>query len=141
MDERISSIIADSSPTEIAEGLPPLANQSALPLRDIRAAEPTFMEVFLAWEKLRILYNGLLIVAVLGIILKSGFNLLAGIFFVEPAIYANVGFCAGPVAEGYLSWLGFRHPACRWFIFALGLFITLVLAIEYTQDLLRRFDR
>jgi len=132
MDERISSKIADSSPTDIVEGLPPLANQSAVPLRDIRAAEPTFMEVFFAWEKLRILYNGLLILVVL---VRIEFNLQLFFFFLEPAIYANLCFCAGPVAEGYLTLIGLPRQQFRWLIFWVGFFITFALAIIYTHGI------
>ena len=132
MDERISSKIADSSPTDIVEGLPPLANQSAVPLRDIRAAEPTFMEVFFAWEKLRILYNGLLILVVL---VRIESNLQLFFFFLEPAIYANLCFCAGPVAEGYLTLIGLPRQQFRWLIFWVGFFITFALAIIYTHGI------
>jgi hypothetical protein len=142
MDERIGSKNVAGSPAgDIAAGLPPATTDSAMPLPNIRAAEPTFMEVFFAWEKLRILYNGLLIVAVLGVALKSGYSMLAGIFFLEPAIYANLGFCAGPVAEGYLCWFGLPRRTCRWAIFASGFLLTLTFAVPYAQTLLASFDK
>ena len=132
MDQRITPNAAiSSSPTDIASGLPPLANDPTLSLPNIRAAEPTFMEVFFAWEKLRLLYNGLFIVVVL---IRLEFNLLAIPFFVEPAIYANLCFCAGPVAEGYLCWLGLPHQPCRWVVFWAGFFFTLALAIVYFSE-------
>jgi len=84
------------------------------------------MEVFFAWEKLRILYNGLLIVAVL---IRFEFILEVIPFFVEPAIYANLCFCAGPVAEGYLCWFGLPRQPCRWVVFWIGFFITVAFAI------------
>src|SRR5579864_3672300 len=104
MDERISSKnAAGSGSTGIVEGPPPASTEPALSALNIRAREPTFMEVFFAWEKLRLLYNGLLIVVVL---VRFEFNFRVILFFVEPAIYANLCFCAGPVAEGYLTWFG-----------------------------------
>src|SRR6516225_2375454 len=145
MDERIAAKnVAESPLADIAAGPPPDADEPdaaapALPVPSIRAGEPTFMDVFFAWEKLRLLYNGLLILAVSAILLNAGHNVLVvGMVFVEPAIYANLFFCAGPVVEGYLSWLGFRHPACRWYIFTVGLFFSFVTAVEATQELLRK---
>jgi hypothetical protein len=130
MDQRITPNAAiSSSPADIASGLPPLAKDPTLPLPNIRAAEPTFMEVFFAWEKLRLLYNGLLILAVL---IRFQFILEVIPFFVEPAIYANLCFCAGPVAEGYLCWLGLAHQPCRWVVFWIGFFFTLAFAIVYS---------
>jgi hypothetical protein len=141
MDDKISSKAqAGPKSAEIAKGLPP-TYQAALPLFNIRASEPTFMEVFFAWEKLRLLYNSMLIVAVLGTALKAGYSMLVGIFFVEPAIYANLCFCAGPVAEGYLTWLGLPRRPCRWIIFWVGFFITLTFAIIYTPIFCALLDR
>jgi hypothetical protein len=54
-------------PDEIAEGLPPAGTKTDVAIDvapDIRAVQPTAMEVVFAWEKLRLLYNGILIVAV-----------------------------------------------------------------------------
>jgi hypothetical protein len=126
MDQRITPNVAiSSSPADIAS----LANDPTLFLPNIHAAEPTFMEVFFAWEKLRLLYNGLLIVAVL---IRFQFILEVIPFFVEPAIYANLCFCAGPVAEGYLCWFGLPRQPCRWVVFWAGFFLTLAFAIVYS---------
>jgi hypothetical protein len=101
------------SATEIAEGLPPSqriddeAAESAE--HDLRVNEPSAMQVFFVWEKLRILYNVILIVA-LGFLFTGlkgeplGLRDLGrGLFIV---FLMNVWFCAGPVGEGYLSLFG-----------------------------------
>ena len=48
---------------------------------------------------------------------------------VETAVVgANVLFFYGPVADGYLQWMGFRHPAIGKLIFAMGTTLAMLLA-------------
>ena len=85
-------------------------------------------EVFLAWEKLRIVYNGVLVAVVLG---ASALGALQGharwsdVAFrrhlLFAAVVANVLYCTGPVAEGYLALLGSPRRAARGVLFGLGL--------------------
>src|SRR5687768_12421764 len=67
-------------------------------------------DVFFAWERLRIWYNTVLLLVTL-IFLPAFWA-----DWVEPrqvpaklvgsALIANICFCIGPCAEGYLTWLG-----------------------------------
>lgn len=90
-------------------------------------------EVFLAWERLRVPYNLLLLVA-------TCFALpFAWADWVQPrrvflglvfgAIVANVCFCAGPCAEGLLHLLGARRNGARICLFAAGTLFSLLLAM------------
>ena len=89
--------------------------------------------VFLAWERLRLVY-----IAVLGLFTL----LLTGLSFAGPqlpkahtilivvagAIVANVCYFAGPVVETYISWLGYRRNWVRWVLFVGGTLLTMMLA-------------
>jgi hypothetical protein len=110
---------------------------SALSDRDHRCL--TVGQVVVTWEKLRILYNGILGVEAIfvffagwsmgnnpGDILES---LLLG------ALIANLCFCAGPVIDGYLSWFGFRSRAITWVIFLIGLGIAVLLGLAFLMTL------
>jgi len=115
----------DEAPaTQIAEGLPPHhAKSEEDPLPDewarLRNPDPTAMQVFFAWEKLRIVYNVILATLVLvaigpeiGAIIEET---------VVAAILANLAFCAGPFVENYLCWIGGSRRVVRWFAFLLGM--------------------
>lgn len=85
-----------------------------------RSDEPSAQQVFLAWEKLRLLYNGLLA----GIVLISGYRNLQDwtfwVFVVEGAVGANLCYCAGPVLEGYLALISIPRQKARVALFVLG---------------------
>jgi hypothetical protein len=77
-------------------------DEKATPATGTQGPDESARSVFLAWEKLRLVYNGVLA----GIVL-----LLAGPRLQEPAfwvflsqgvVFANLCFCAGPCAEGYM---------------------------------------
>lgn len=97
--------------------------------------------VFLAWERLRLGYN-----ATLGLVVL----VLAGhdlgdrdfrTFVLRAAVAANLCFCLGPVAEGYLALLGANRRVARWFVFVpgtlLGCLLTLAALFSWA---LRNFD-
>jgi hypothetical protein len=116
-----------SSPTDNPYASPPEAD----------AALPTYppadsaKEVFLAWEKLRLIYNCLLAV----VSLSAGYAWL-GVrdiidfltFLFEGAIGANLCFCLGPVIEGYLSLMGVNRRKVRLLLFVLGTLIACMFA-------------
>jgi hypothetical protein len=87
-----------------------------------RPLAPDAKTIFLKWERLRLVYNAILI----GLVLCSG--RLVGILedpvrvihLLGDAVIANVCFCAGPVAEWYLCWLGLNRRLARWGTFLLG---------------------
>ena len=85
--------------------------------------------VFLAWEKLRLVYNGLLgIISLLFGVTKLG-DLTFWEFLVGGALAVNVGFCLGPVAEGYLALMGAPRHIARWVIFVPGTLLSCFVAI------------
>jgi hypothetical protein len=93
------------------------------------------MAVFFAWEKLRIVYNLLLMGVVLSLGLAAGKNHNIA-FWVNMAcqgFMANVCFCAGPVAEGYLCWIGCERRVARWILFLGGLLLSVGLAYYLVQ--------
>lgn len=93
---------------------------------------PALREVVLGWERLRLLYNGLLLVPGLAVIavwsLRQGMPLAAGLGgALVVAIGANLAFFLGPLAELYLRGL-FRNGESigrgRWLIFGAGLVVS-----------------
>jgi hypothetical protein len=81
--------------------------------------------VFFDWERLRLAYNAILVGVVLCSLRFVGVSEhpFWEVYLVGDAIVANVFFCAGPVAEGYLCWLGLDRHRARWMAFLLGTFI------------------
>lgn len=92
---------------------------------------------FLHWEKLRIIYNMVLValtcIATFGLkpelALDPGFWLLA----IGAGLAANVCFFAGPLSESYIRWLGYRSAVLTYGLFGAGMAfssaVTLVAAI------------
>jgi hypothetical protein len=95
------------------------------------------MDVFFAWEKLRVIYNLILAAIVVGFALWIGkatfpiFYLLAAL----AALPANLCFCAGPTLEGYFCWMGFERRASRWFLFVCGTLLAVVLALAALEEI------
>ena len=87
--------------------------------------------VFLAWEGLRIAYNAILIFLTLA--LATAFGVVIDALFwqrvLPGALVANVCFCVGPCAEGYLAMMGADRRLARGFFFLTGLSLTSLLAI------------
>lgn len=118
----------EMSATQIAEGLPPNnagSSEDALPdeWAHLRNSEPSAMQVFFAWEKLRIVYNVVLATLVLVAIGPEIGTILEGT--VLGAIGANVAFCAGPFVENYLCWMGGSRSVVRWVVFLFGMLVAL----------------
>src|SRR5947208_1668527 len=87
---KISDFAADSSP--LVESRPVEGHL------EILAPQPGAMEVFIAWEKLRLLYNAILAGLVVWYLTPFA-ALHVGPLLLFDALMANLGFCAGPVAE------------------------------------------
>jgi len=85
--------------------------------------------IFLAWERLRILYIGLL--GLLTLIVAGTQILEPEILFlvVGGAIISNVCYFAGPIAETYITWLGFEGAWLRWLLFIGGTLMTAIVAV------------
>jgi hypothetical protein len=95
--------------------------------------------VFIVWEKLRILYNAVLVLITLGV----GFPHLADSRFwaqsVAGAVAANICYCLGPCLEGYLSLLGWPRAGARWFVFMVGTLLAAFLAAVLTFGFMESF--
>jgi hypothetical protein len=96
-----------SRPEAVSEAL----NQIAVP-------------VFLAWEKLRLVYVGLLAgLTILLSLLDITHMLLAVDFWIDVvagAVITNVCYFAGPAVETYVAWLGYRPQWLRMTLFVTG---------------------
>ncbi len=84
---------------------------------DVASAD--FRDLFLSWERLRIVFNGVLV----ALTLLCGMASLADPKFWWTAMLGgfvtNVCFCVGPILDGYVTWLFGRRV--RWVQVALFL--------------------
>jgi hypothetical protein len=100
------------------DDVPPIAKGSG----------PSAAEVFIAWERLRLLYNGLLVAWTLFLGRDKLGNPSFQEMLIVGAIVANLGFCLGVTAEGYLALLGLPRRPARWFLFVVGTLTALLAA-------------
>ena len=98
--------------------------------------------VFLAWERLRVIYVLVLAVVVVILLGPSGLMNVRLLFrLLEGAVVANVLFFAGPVVETYVQWLGFGHIWLRWALFLSGTLLSVLLAFGVLlSGLMLEFD-
>ena len=101
---------------------------------EAQVCQASAKSVFVAWELLRLVYNAalfLLVVLVANTLL--GHDELSDPrfwrFLVKAAIGANLCFCAGPVVEGCLSYVGVPRRVSRPVLFVGGLLASTALAI------------
>ncbi len=112
----------------------PYTSPSASPAMEARAANDasgsSFAKpVFLAWERLRVLYVILLTVLSVSIVGPSGLTSAQSfIRLMEGAVAANLLFFAGPITETYIRWLGYNRPWVRWALFLGGTLLSSALA-------------
>ena len=89
--------------------------------------------IFLAWEKLRIIYNAILAAIVLVFVICDPEMLVLNVRYLVALVYlcvvANVLFFAGPAVEAYAAWLGFNSKALRLALFGLGTIFAGLLAV------------
>jgi len=122
----------DSSPMENPYSSPTttskFADDIAVQLEQNTSLTTLARRIFLAWERLRILYIALLALLTL---------VLAGTQIFEPemlalvvggAIVSNVCYFAGPIVETYITWLGYDGKRIRWLLFAGGTLMTAMVA-------------
>ena len=87
-------------------------------------------EVFLAWEKLRLVYVAVLATVTLVLIESPGaVTSRLAIDVVVGALAANVLYFAGPLTESYLRWLGYERGWPRWVLFLGGTILAVVFAV------------
>ena len=125
-DQRIQT--RASEPKEIAPGAPlpsePMRGEyPEYPLADdlpsIETDEQTAMQVFFAWEKLRVVYNGILLVHLFAKLSKISRNEFRTGEFLNFLLVINLFLSTGPVVEGYLCWLRVPRTMARWVAFLL----------------------
>ena len=129
-EEQIRPRAKGPPPTEIVEGLPenapmPIAPQLTDQTPNIRLDEATEMQVFFAWEKLRPVYNVVMLICLMIKISISSRLFFVGGFDQWQWLYAflliNVCFGIGPIVEGYLRWFSFPRIKSRWVAFVVGI--------------------
>ena len=111
---------------------PQTATAVESPETDPAAPWPAVRRVFLAWEKLRLLYNAILVPWTLAGLVVSWPP--SGVVVAEVlvcGILANVLYLAAPTVESYVAWLGFESPLIRWGLFIAGTLFTMLLAAAY----------
>lgn len=98
---------------------------------DADAGEP--YGVLRKWERLRLLYNAILVPLVVVATLLFGSGLLPDHRFWEAVVFggvvSNVCFCLGPILEFYLVRLGAGARAARGWLFGLGTAFTAFAAL------------
>lgn len=88
--------------------------------------------VFLAWEKLRVVYViilGSVTVMLTGLSLNVDLPLLR--LIVLGAVTANVMYFVGPTTETCVQWLGYSRPWLRWLLFVGGTLLSVLLTIGW----------
>jgi hypothetical protein len=92
----------------------------------------TARAAFIAWERLRVVYNLTLAVLVLAVAQTDWSDPEFTWQLAIAACLANLCFCLGPVTEGYLVvLLGADRRAARWFVFVAGLLLACGLAAAW----------
>lgn len=99
------------------------------------------VRIVVAWEKLRLIYNAVLVVLVLGVIaiaapaMATSLELWAGLL--AGAIVANLLFLAGPGAEIIAALFTRYRVSMRTILFLAGLLLSALASFITTIDLLR----
>jgi hypothetical protein len=85
--------------------------------------------IFVQWEKLRLLYLAALSCFCILIVGPSRLtsNNVIGVL-ITGAIAANILYFAGPVVEAYVAWLGYRPKWFRWLLFVGGTLLSAFVA-------------
>lgn len=102
----------------------------AEPLRADDSLLSTARDVFLVWEKLRVIYVailGLLTLLLVGGVGVLSLPLVQSIVF--GAVVANALYFAGPIVDTYVRWLGYKRSWPRWAMFVGGTLLSIVLTI------------
>jgi hypothetical protein len=93
--------------------------------------------VFICWEKLRIVYCGLLMVVtmfILGIFDNEDRRIV--ILIIKGAIAANVLYFAGPIIDTYVRWLSYKSAWPRWLLFCSGTLLAMFLTAVSLHEVL-----
>ncbi len=94
---------------------------------------PEFRATFLAWERLRIVYNIVLValtcISVLGTQPQQGLDPGFWLAAAGAGVAANVCYFLGPGLECYLRWLGLRNAMLTSLLFGLGLAFSMLITL------------
>lgn len=113
-----------------ATNSPNSATSDQVTKNDDRSLQSIARKVFLAWEKLRVVYVFLLAAFTLVLAGFDGLTQWSVLrLVVEGAIVANVAYFAGPVVETYVRWLGYDRTWPRWVMFVGGTLLSMGLAL------------
>jgi hypothetical protein len=108
-------------------------------------APPTLGQIarttFLAWEKLRLVYVGVLalVVIFMAVLDSNSFRQHIREFFqaaLGGAVIANLCYFAGPMVETYVTWLGYRGQWLKIVLFVLGTLFACALAFGVLAGIL-----
>ncbi len=99
--------------------------------------------IFVAWERLRIVYNAILAVTVICVVAvyfaqyRPASLPLSGFFgIIVPVVGANLCFFAGPIVETYVAWLGLRTETLRMVLMFFGTALSMMIAVAWVIALL-----
>jgi hypothetical protein len=91
--------------------------------------------VFLKWEKLRLPYNIVLAVVLVGSYLAYFGTRVPPVpllwAWLVGAILANICFLVAPAVESYAAWLGFRSRILTWILFVGGIVVSIPCVIGF----------
>ena len=93
----------------------------------VEIADESARAVFLAWERLRLVYNAVLVMIVIVFSAAELPNREFLRFLARAAVGANLCLCLGPVVEGYAALLGADRRIARWVVFVPGLLLACLL--------------
>lgn len=123
----------ESNPYTAPSSVPTNQRDAAMSPSDNDANDPTLLQiakpVFRSWEKLRVVYVGLLTLLTLVLLGRELLTLRVLAEVVFGAIAVNVAFFAGPILETYVRWLGYRGPFLRWVLFGLGTLFSILVTL------------
>ena len=104
-------------------------------LRVKRTITPYYRAVLMRWERLRIVYNILLLIVAFATALwwsaPQGTYTSSSFlhYFLYRALQANLLFCAGHVVDLVISWTGFGSKTVTVTLFTLGLLLSVPLTL------------
>jgi hypothetical protein len=138
-DERIQADVRPA--TQATTGVRPGGAEPAetMPSPSITLPPTDVMVVIFPWEKLRIVYNVVLLS--FGIYYFNPLGILLFAPMLLPwALLANLCFCAGPFVECYLCLLrGCPRTGARWFVFLAGLVVSVSLVVYECEKFIPPF--
>lgn len=106
--------------------------ESNLELTSSRCFFQQVRRVCRQWERLRIVYNAAIVCWVVYMVSASQPALFQSFAFwatcLVGAVFANLCFFLGPLAEAYFHWIDFNHRSIRWALLLIGTQLTAILA-------------